>query len=202
MKRNVSPKLLLTTKAVAYGAVSTAAVMVSTLLGFSSAQFYFNVGDAVSLIVSALFGPFIGMIAGGLGSVLADLAVYPATMLFTLVIKGIEGLLAGTLLYIIRKKVTSQKGTYILSFFALAIPAYCMMAGYFLCQSLFYGTYASAIVALPADAVQASISFILAFVALFPAKLIRFREKVAFDIFEKKIEKDSDKDSSDTLSEK
>lgn len=176
----------MTTKAVAYAAVCTACVTAATLLGFSSAQFYFNLGDAVILMVSALFGPFIGMIAGGIGSFLADLAVYPATMFFTLAIKGVEGLLAGTFLYLIRKKISSQKVSVLLSCFALAIPAYLMMVGYFICQTFFYGTYASALVALPMDAVQASASFVVAFIALFPAKLLRFRDKIRFSLTDRK----------------
>ena len=188
----------MTTKAIAYAAVSTAVVTAATLLGFSSAQFYFNLGDAVILLVSALFGPFIGMIAGGIGSFLADLAVYPTTMFFTLVIKGIEGFLSGVLLYVIRKKVTSTKLSLPLSFLALAIPAYLMMTGYFICQTFFYGTYASAIVALPMDAVQASASCVVAFLVLYPAKLILLREKIAFDVFAKQKEKAPEEDNSET----
>ena len=79
-----------------------------TLMGFSSAQFYFNLGDTVILLVSAIFGPFIGMIAGGMGSFFADLAVYPATMFYTLVIKGLEGLIAGGLMILIKKFVKKK----------------------------------------------------------------------------------------------
>lgn len=95
------------TKFVAYTAVMTALTYVGTLLGFSSAQFYFNLGDTVILLCAALFGPISAMIAGGLGAFLGDLTVYPVTMLFTLIIKAIEGLLAGLLFmgvnYIIKR---------------------------------------------------------------------------------------------------
>ena len=63
MKR-LSERAMMTTKTIAYGAASTALVAVATMLGFSSAQFYFNLGDALILLVSAIFGPVIGMIAG------------------------------------------------------------------------------------------------------------------------------------------
>ncbi len=89
--------LRFSTRTLAYAAVMTALVYVGTLIGFSSAQFYFNLGDSFVLMAAALLDPISAMIAGGLGSFLADLTVYPATMVFTLVIKGIEGLVAGVL---------------------------------------------------------------------------------------------------------
>ncbi len=171
-------KVRLTTKVIAYAAACTAAVTAMTLMGFSSAQFYFNLGDAIILIVSVIFGPFIGMIAGGLGSFFADLAVYPATMFYTLVIKGLEGLIAGGLTILIKKFVKNKKLSVVLGAASMAIAAYFMMTGYFVCQTFFYGSKESALVALPMDAVQASVSLVVAFVALYPMKMINFREKV------------------------
>lgn len=98
---------LLTTKLIAYTALMTALTYVGTLLGFSGGQFYFNLGDTVILICAYLFGPIPAMLAGGLGSFLGDLTVYPATMLYTLVIKGLEGLVAG-LLFILLKKACAK----------------------------------------------------------------------------------------------
>lgn len=171
-------KVRLTTKVIAYAAACTAAVTAMTLMGFSSAQFYFNLGDTIILIVSVIFGPFIGMIAGGLGSFFADLAVYPATMFYTLVIKGLEGLIAGGLTLLIKKFVKNKKLSVALGAASMAIAAYFMMTGYFVCQTFFYGSKESALVALPMDAVQASVSLVVAFVALYPMKMINFREKV------------------------
>ncbi len=95
MKRKISGRSV--TRFVAYTAVMTALTYVGTLIGFGGAQFYFNLGDTVILICAALFGPVPAMIAGGLGAFLGDLTVYPATMVFTLFIKAIEGLVAGLL---------------------------------------------------------------------------------------------------------
>jgi len=187
MKR-LSERAKMTTRTIAYGAASTALVAVATMLGFSSAQFYFNLGDALILLVSAIFGPVIGMIAGGIGSFLADLAVYPATMFFTLAIKGLEGLLAGVLFSVIGKKIKGKKASWTLSFVAAVVSTAVMMTGYFICQTFFYGTYASALVALPMDAVQASVSAVLAFVLLFPLKLISFKDRLPKTL--KRIPKD------------
>ncbi len=102
-----SNKLRLSTKLIAYTALMTALTYVGTLLGFSGGQFYFNLGDSVILICAYLLGPIPAMIAGGLGAFLGDLTVYPTTMLYTLVIKAIEGLVAG-LMFILLKKACAK----------------------------------------------------------------------------------------------
>ena len=96
-------KFRLSTKLIAYTALMTALTYVGTLLGFSGGQFYFNLGDSVILICAYLLGPIPAMIAGGLGAFLGDLTVYPATMLYTLVIKAIEGLVAGLMFMLLKK---------------------------------------------------------------------------------------------------
>ncbi|MDE6060547.1 MAG: ECF transporter S component [Clostridia bacterium] len=181
-----------TTKAVAYTAVMTALVYVGTIIGFSSQAFYFNLGDSVILICAALFNPICAMLAGGLGAFFGDLTVYPATMLFTLIIKAVEGLLAGVLFKLINrwfdKKSLSaidekqRKRAYILkivfSCLASLLSVIVMMLGYFMCQSLFYGTVTSAQVALPFDLAQGAISLAVANLALYALKLDNFRSKL------------------------
>ena len=52
-----------------------------------------------------------------------------------------------------------------------------MMTGYYVCNRFFYGTAASALAALPADAVQATVSSALAFTLLYVLRLIKLKEK-------------------------
>lgn len=181
------------TRAVAYIGISTAMVFVATLIGFSSSQFYFNFGDSVILLISALLGPISAMLAGGLGAFFADMAVYPATMLYTLVIKAIEGLVAGVLFKPIFKHYDrlalkspltkrQQATKIILSLATMLLSASIMMCGYFICQTFFYGTINSALVALPMDFAQASISTFVAMVALYPLKLVKFHNKLQVHI--------------------
>lgn len=92
-----------TIKFIAYTGMMTAIVYVCTLIGIPFPAFNFNIGDSAILICGALFNPLSAMIAGGLGSFLADLTTYPATMLYTLVIKAIEGLVAGLIFQAIYK---------------------------------------------------------------------------------------------------
>jgi len=56
---------------------------------------YFNVGDVMVFVSSLVFGPFVGAFAGGLGSAISDMIGFPSFVVPTLIIKGVEGLLAG-----------------------------------------------------------------------------------------------------------
>ncbi len=166
------------TRTIAYTGVLTALVMVLTTFGFGAGQFYFNVGDTLILIAAAIFGPIPAMIAGGVGSLFADIMLYPATMVFSLVIKGTEGLVAGLLFKLVDKYIKNKAILYISSAATMLFSTMLMMTGYFVCQTFLYGTYTAALVALPFDAVQASVSTALAFVILYPLKFIDFKNNL------------------------
>jgi uncharacterized membrane protein len=60
------------------------------------ARGFIHLGDAAVLFTAFAFGPWVGMIAGALGTALADLTSgYAQWAVFTLVIHGLEGYLAG-----------------------------------------------------------------------------------------------------------
>jgi uncharacterized membrane protein len=56
---------------------------------------YFNVGDVLIFVSALTFGPVVGSVAGGLGSAIADVIGFPLFAVPTLVIKGLEGFVAG-----------------------------------------------------------------------------------------------------------
>jgi len=56
---------------------------------------YFNFSDAIITFAGFVFGPWLAMIAGGVGTALADLYGYPQYAPFSLVAHGLEGLLIG-----------------------------------------------------------------------------------------------------------
>lgn len=59
---------------------------------------YFNLGDSMIFLTALLFGPFVGCIAGGIGSMLSDVFLgYVVYAPATLVVKGLEGFLTGFL---------------------------------------------------------------------------------------------------------
>jgi uncharacterized membrane protein len=126
---------------------------------------YFNLGDALIFISAALFGPIFGMIAGGVGSALADmLGGYAHFAPWTFVIKGAEGWIAGFLIHLFRAKQLSFKGILILGISFVAAAAW-MVAGYFGAEYIIYGfDLAPPIAELPFNIAQGGISAIIAIV--------------------------------------
>lgn len=90
---------------------------------------YFNLGDAILLTSSLLFGQLAGALTGGLGSMLADLLTgYAHYAPVTLIVKGLAGWLAAFLFKKTRRPLPSALGGGIL-----------MAAGYFLYETVLYG---------------------------------------------------------------
>lgn len=179
-----------TIKFIAYTGMMTAIVYVCTLIGIPFPAFNFNIGDSAILICAALFNPLSAMIAGGLGSFLADLTTYPATMLYTLVIKAVEGLVAGLIFQAIYKwydkAETPDKKRFALKVvFAVLTCVACSMfmaAGYFVCKAFMYGTIESALTSLPKNVLQATVSTLLASLVLYAARLEKIRPKTFISI--------------------
>lgn len=160
----------LATLTVAYAAVSTALVTVTGMIGITLPGGYLNFGDTMILVCSSLFGPVVGAISGGLGAFFTDLAVYPATMWYTLVIKAIEGLLCGLLVrYALKPRKAALRVT-LHSAYALVSSAW-MALGYFFTQWLMWGTKAGALAQLPWDVLQAVVSCAVAIVLIYGLRL-------------------------------
>lgn len=59
---------------------------------------YFHLGDAFIFVIAILLGPWVGAVAGSVGSALADMVGgYAIWAPFTFIIKGIEGYIVGRL---------------------------------------------------------------------------------------------------------
>ena len=88
---------------------------------------YLNFGDIMIFVTALTFGPAVGGLAGGIGSFISDVAGgYAATYApFTLVIKGVEGLIAGAISN--RKKAWRDV-------VAVAFAGAEMVTGYFLAE--------------------------------------------------------------------
>lgn len=187
---------------VAYTGLMTAIVYVCTLIGITAGAYNFNIGDGAILIAGALFNPITAMIAGGLGAFLADLTTYPATMVYTLIIKAIEGLVAGLLFKVIYAKfdalpTPTKKQKTLKILFATLNCLLCttfMAGGYFLCKWLFYGTLESALISLPKNVVQAVVSTLIAMLVLYVGRLEKIRPKTQMSALRQKQEKADDND--------
>ena len=86
---------------------------------------YFNLGDVMIFVAALTFNPLIGGIAGGLGSSIADIIGFPLFAIPTLVIKGLEGLLASL--------ITNKKNVF-RDILAVVAAGTEMVIGYFLVE--------------------------------------------------------------------
>ncbi len=93
-------------------AMFTALVCIATIsftIYVPQTKGFFNIGEAMVYITALLFGPLIGAVSGGAGSMLADLILgYSHYAPATLIIKGFEGGIVG-LLTRKRPKIASER---------------------------------------------------------------------------------------------
>lgn len=83
---------------------------------------FFNIGESMVYLSAILFGPYIGALSGGLGSMAADLLLgFPNYAPGTLVIKGIEGFVVGYLYKRLKSGESSKKDKILASIFVSAI---------------------------------------------------------------------------------
>jgi len=139
------------TIALALAPVSIALVFIVTYLTANftipATKGYFDFGDIIIFIIALTFGPTIGGLAGGLGSSLSDALSVGSQVYtpFTLVIKGLEGFVAG---YLAFRGFRGRLG--IAWIFASAI----MVGGYFLAESLAIVGYPASLVDVPFNVIQ------------------------------------------------
>ena len=194
------------TRTIAFTAVMSAMVAVATMvLKIQTGESYTNLGDAVIFLTASFFGPIPGLIAGGLGSFLADLITYPTTMWFTLGIKGLEGLIAGLFVYAANKYVQGSEKKdkiirYAIYILGMVVAAAWMVGGYYVAKAFSYGTKESALVSLPKNCVQGSLSIVIAVILY--GVLYPFAQKYIIKVDKSKLEeKEETNDDTNVKSE-
>ena len=139
-------------------AVSAALVAVFTIavrIPVPATAGYISLCDAAVVFVSYAFGPFTGLIAGGLGSAFADLlGGYPQFALLSFIVHGLEALLAGLLV----KKNSQSIPTMIVG---AIISIIIVCGGYLLLETLFITTFSSALVEVPMNALQSGVGAVI-----------------------------------------
>jgi len=137
------------TRRIAVSVVLAAAVTVSTMLiriPIPATIGYLNFGDIMIFVSGLLFGGAVGGFAGGVGSAIADILGFPAYAPYTLVIKGLEGVLAGWI---------SDGKSLTRDVIAWAAGATAMVLGYFLAEAYIMGFGVSAaLIEVPANLLQ------------------------------------------------
>jgi uncharacterized membrane protein len=118
MKGNTSNRV----RAIVLGGLFSALVLGATLIRVPMGRSYFHLGEAVIYATAVVFGRWYGGVAGALGSAIADiLSGYAFWAPITLVVKGIEGYVVGTI---------GHEATSLRSFLAMLTGAVILVAGY------------------------------------------------------------------------
>lgn len=150
---------------IAFSAVFTALVAVVTFalpIALPNTNGFFNFGDAVIFTAGIFFGPFAGLIAGGIGSAAADAILgYYIWVPFTLIIKGAEGFIVGLAARLLVKAMP-QKLNFLAYFFSMLLASIVMVAGYFIATAILYG-FPVAVIGIVESVIQVSVSIVIAF---------------------------------------
>ena len=154
-------KLLMTALFAALACVATMSIRIPT----PGTNGYIHPGDAVVILSGIILGPVWGMLAGGIGSALADLiGGYFIYVPITLVIKGLIALIAGVIYQRIGK---TSKSRYTAVILGGVTDIILVAGGYFLCESFMYGISGAA-ASIPANIIQGVGGLIIACI-LYPA---------------------------------
>ncbi|AGB41233.1 putative membrane protein [Halobacteroides halobius DSM 5150] len=125
---------------------------------------YIHIGDSMIYLVAILFGPKLGFIAAGVGSALADLfSGYTHWAIPTFVIKGIEGLIIGT----IAMRNYTETSIRLRDIIATTIGGTWMVIGYFIAGTIMRGSWAAALGGIPGNLTQAIGGMVIAFPIIF-----------------------------------
>ncbi len=156
---------------IAYFAVFTALTFVATIAitipMASTSGGYINFGDTVIFVASALLGPTGGMVVGALGSVIADLIFAPAYALITLIVKGLEGYLAGLIIKFLIKLLKENKAKFYISFIiGFIVGGLEMVLGYYIGGGILLGIsggdfslgFATSLLDVPSNFIQFGVS--------------------------------------------
>lgn len=143
-------------------ALFAALVAVATMvinIPIVAVQGFLNVGDTMIFVAGIFMGPAVGFLAGGIGSALADILLgYAQWAPWTLMVKGVEGLVVGAIAHKHFKKHRRIGATTLVAMLAAAAW---MVLGYYIAASIMLGVPA-ALAAVPSDTMQGLGSIILA----------------------------------------
>ncbi len=107
---------------------------------------YINIGDAMIFASALIFGPVVGGIAGGLGSSISDLVGgYTYFAPITLVVKGVEGAMAG---------YVSDGKSWTRDLAAVGVGGAVMVSGYLISEYFVLGFGPAAFVEVPGNIFQ------------------------------------------------
>ncbi len=156
---------------IAMAGVATALVAAATIslqIPIAVINGYFNLGDCIIFIAAVLCGPIVGGIAGGIGSMLADIMLgYAVYALPTLIIKGLEGVICGIIADFVYKKFTENRKQILFTACGMLIASIEMIIGYFFAGWILFGSESASFAAVLPNIVQGGLSTLIAMIILY-----------------------------------
>jgi len=164
----------MTTRQLTMLALFIALVTVSTMIiqiPMPATQGFLNFGDAMIFVAAIYLGPIAGLIAGGLGSSLADLlSGFGHWAPWTLVIKGLEGFLVG----FIAHSAFRQRGYMVRALGGMLLGAAWMVFGYYVAGGIMRG-FPAAGLSVPGNVIQGLGSIVFAVPLLAALRHVRLK---------------------------
>lgn len=153
MKENTAKYVTINALSIALVCISTMAIQIPIPLG------YMHLGNTCILLTAALFGPTTGLLAGGIGSAMADLLTgYTQWVLPTLLIKSIMGFAIGALAQGKEKKLQiASPRTLLGSVAGVAI----MVFGYFVAGAVMNGSVYTGLLQVPGLTLEGVIGMVI-----------------------------------------
>ena len=169
MKLEKTLKLTYTAMLTAMVCVATMLIRIPTMVGYT------NLGDGFILLSAFLFGPFYGAVAGGIGSMLADIiSGYAFYAPATLVIKGLIAVIAALLWKAMSKRGGDKVWKKIL---ASLVAEIWMAAGYWTFETLL-GEAKAALASVPNNIAQGLVGVVLGMVLYYALSKLPMWKKV------------------------
>lgn len=155
------------TKNLALGGLLIALVTIGTMtinVPMPATNGYINIGDSMIFMIAILFGSRFGLLAGGIGSALADIFLgYTHWALPTLIIKGLEGFIVGK----IAVEKTSESSLKIRDIIALLVGGTWMVAGYYVGGAILKGSWLAPLDSVGGNIIQAIGGGVIAYPIIF-----------------------------------
>jgi len=147
------------------GMLSALCALATTLLIPLPTGAMVHLGSAALFTISALFGGLYGGLAGAIGSGLFDLVMgHSAYTLFSIVIKGISGLLVGYLVVGFRPNPRkARESNWLRLLAAMLIGSVWTALGYFVAWHYVLNSFAAAVSRLPATFLTSGVGILVAF---------------------------------------
>lgn len=144
----------------AFACVATMSIRIPT----PGTSGYVHPGDAIVILSGVILGPVYGLLAGGIGSAMADLlGGYFAYVPITFAVKGLIALFTG----LVYHRMTTSKTRYAAVVIGGIIDIILVAGGYFLCESTILGYGIGAAASIPANIIQGIGGLIISFI-LYP----------------------------------